>query len=92
MAHSKSAKKRIKIAERNRQRNKSMRSKYKTSLKKVKSSISEGVAEEMNKSLSMAQKLVDKAARKGVIHKNKAARLKSRITISLNKALKEKAS
>lgn len=84
MAHSKSAKKRIRVAERNRLRNKVIKSKYKTSLKKVEDIIIKGDLSEATKALSLAQKAVDKAAGKGVIHKNKAARLKSKISIKMN--------
>ncbi len=51
----------------------------------VKSALAAGTAEEKSTTLREASSVVDKAAAKGVIHKNKAARIKSRLARKANK-------
>ncbi len=89
MAHSRSAQKRIKIAERNRIINKSLKSRYKTRVKNVEHLLVANNIEDAKVALQLAQKDIDKAASRGAIHKNKAARQKSKIARSLNKALQK---
>ncbi|RME74499.1 MAG: 30S ribosomal protein S20 [Planctomycetota bacterium] len=79
MAHSKSAKKRIRQNEKRRLHNKALRSAAKTAIKKVMSAIEEGNLEEAKKLLPYAQKKIDKACKRNVIHKNNGARKKSRL-------------
>lgn len=79
----KSAKKRVRIAERLHSANASNRSKLKTYLKNALSSITAG-KEEAKSDLMKAIKAIDEAAGKGIIHKNQAARRKSRLTKKLN--------
>ncbi|HEY4963429.1 MAG TPA: 30S ribosomal protein S20 [Candidatus Saccharimonadales bacterium] len=67
----KSAKKRVKVARKAAVRNHKTKRSLKTALKLLSTSSS-------SKSLRDAQSSIDKAAKKNVIHKNKAARLKSR--------------
>jgi small subunit ribosomal protein S20 len=74
MPQKKSAKKRVKIGLRNEQRNRAARSAMKSSLK----SIAESKSKDPQAAIREHQSLLDSAARRGVIHRNKAARLKSR--------------
>ena len=79
MANIKSAQKRILVAERNHERNVAAKSAIKTAVKKVLLAVKEGQTEEAKAALSLAYKLYDKAVGKGVLHKNTAARKKSRL-------------
>jgi small subunit ribosomal protein S20 len=79
----KSAKKRVRIAGQQQSVNMSKRSKLKTHLKNALSSITAG-KEEAKSDLFKAIKEIDIAANKGIIHKNQAARRKSRLTKKLN--------
>lgn len=79
----KSAEKRVRIAERQQKNNVSKRSKLRTYLKNALSSITAGKTEAKS-DLVKAIKEIDKAASKGIIHKNQAARRKSRLTKKLN--------
>lgn len=83
MPNIKSAEKRVKVTERQRSTNMSDRSKLKTFLKNALSSITAGKTEAKT-DLIKAIKSIDEAARKGIIHKNQAARRKSRLTKKLN--------
>ena len=69
----KSAKKRLRQSQEANIRNRSIKSEIKTSVKKVESSLDE---KDLKKTIS----LLDQAARKKVIHKNQASRVKSRLT------------
>lgn len=84
MAHSKSAKKRVIIAERNRMRNQSVKSRVKTFAKKVETLVSANDAVNSKEALMAAYKELDKAVSKGIIHKNAAARKKSRLALKVN--------
>lgn len=84
MANSASAKKRIRVAERNRLRNKMYKGQMKGSISRVEKLIAEGNRDEAIKAISSMQKHVDKAAKAGAIHKNAADRHKSRVTSKLN--------
>lgn len=85
MANIKSAKKRILIAERNADRNKAIRSKVKTYVKKVDAAVEAGDKEAAKAALIEAITVISKAASKGVYHKNTASRKISRLTIAVNK-------
>ncbi len=86
MPNIKSAKKRARQAEKRRIRNKSIRSFTKTMVKKVIQGADEGVPrEELESRLRMAIKAIDKATTKGVYHKNKGSRRKSRLMAYVNK-------
>ena len=80
MANIKSAKKRIIQSEKNRKHNASMRSMMRTSVKKVVLAIETGNKEQAQEAYNAMQKVVDRYADKGLIHKNKAARHKSRLS------------
>lgn len=79
MANTAQARKRVRQAERNRQRNASQRSEMRTSIKKVLSAIDGGDKELASSAFKQAVPLIDKAAGRGLIHKNKAARHKRRL-------------
>lgn len=79
MANIKSAKKRAKQAEMRRQRNVHDRSTVRTAIKKVLFAIEAGDHAQANEAYSTAVPLIDKMASKGIMHKNKAARHKSRL-------------
>ena len=85
MANIKSSKKRVLIAERNRLRNVAMKSSIKTAVKKVLELSTTDDKEALNAALSKAYQLCDKAVSKGILHKNTAARKKSRLTKAVNK-------
>ncbi len=83
MANIKSAKKRAIQAEKRRQHNASRRSMMRTSTKKVLAAIASGNKEEATAAFTAAQPLLDRMAAKGLIHKNKAARVKSRLVAKI---------
>lgn len=85
MANIKSSKKRILIAEKNAERNVAFKSSIKTALKKA---IELGKGEDKEAlalAVSKVYQLCDKAVVKGILHKNTAARKKSRLSLALNK-------
>ncbi len=84
MAHSKSAKKRVLVAERNRERNQAVKSRVKTMLKKVLVAVETKEVEAANSALSVAYKELDKAVSKGVMKKNTASRRKARLAAKVN--------
>lgn len=90
MANTKQAKKRVRQAEKHRRHNASMRSMLRTYIKKVVSSIATGDQQAALASLKEATPVIDSMVNKGIIHKNKAARHKSRLTSHIKK-LGEKA-
>lgn len=77
MANIKSQIKRIKTNERARQRNVAVKSALKTAVRRVRTAATAGDAEAAAEALKTASKALDKAASKGVIHKNQAANRKS---------------
>ena len=85
MANTKQAKKRIRQAEKHRQQNASMRSTFRTSVKKVCAAITAGDKKLAEKSFQEAVPVLDKMAKIGIIHKNKAARHKSRLVAQVKK-------
>jgi small subunit ribosomal protein S20 len=80
LANIKSAKKRAKQAVVRNARNSSQRSMLRTSVKKVLKAIAAGDAVAANDAFATAQPILDRFAARGLIHKNKAARHKSRLT------------
>lgn len=87
MANTKSALKRARQNERRRLHNRVYRSAARTYVKKVRRLIEEGDLDSARIAIVSAVKALDKAAQKGVIHKNNAARRKSRLFKLLNQAL-----
>ena len=84
MANIKSQKKRIKQAEKARVRNQAVRSELKTYVKKVREAVAAGDAEAAQTAAYSANRKLDKAASKGVIHKNQAAQRKSGVQKLVN--------
>lgn len=84
MAHHKSAKKRIRQTEARRLRNRMARSTLRTAVKKVEMAIEAGQADQARANLLKATSLLDKAARKGLLHRNNASRRISRLTRKVN--------
>ena len=84
MPNIKSAKKRVLIAKVNNERNKADKSALKTTLKKFDSAVVAGNREEATAAYKAAVVAVDKAAVKGILHTNNAARKKSSMTLKLN--------
>ena len=95
MANNKSAKKRILVAERNRQVNKTYKSTVRTLIKKTiincenyKKDPNSENQELIKTSLNQAYSLIDKAVKKNVLHKNNGANKKSRINNIVKNTLK----
>jgi len=95
VANTKSAKKRILVAERNRQVNRSYKSTVRTLIKKTivncenyKKNPNTENQELVNTSLKQAYSLIDKAVKKNVLHKNNGANKKSRINNLVKNTLK----
>lgn len=86
MPVTKSAQKQMRVAERRRVRNKSVRSLCKTNITKAEKLIFSGELEAAQKAVVIAISSLDKATGKGVIHPNNAARRKSRLMKKLNEA------
>ena len=84
MSPSKKSNKVARTAERKRLRNRLVRSSVKTHIAKARSSIDAG-AESAQQETTLAMSSIDKAVSKGIIHRNKSARLKSRLMKKLNK-------
>jgi len=79
VANSKQAIKRARQSEAHRQRNASQRSMVRTYIKRVKSAIEAGDKKQAQDALKAAVPVIDGSARKGIMHRNKAARHKSRL-------------
>ncbi len=79
MANLKSSKKDVRRIATRTAVNKSIRSSIKTYIKKVRQAVEAGDPTQVHEALRMATKSIDKAAQRGIIHKNQAARRKSRV-------------
>jgi small subunit ribosomal protein S20 len=86
VANTKSAIKQIRVAERKRRRNQPVRTRAKTEIKKARVLVEDGKLDEAQAQAQEAIQVLDRAASKGVIHRNNAARRKSRLMKRLNKA------
>ena len=85
LANIKSAKKRILVSQKSADRNKYIRSKVKTAIKKVEVAIEANDKTAATEALRAAVSEIDKATKKGIYHKNNAARKVSRLTLAVNK-------
>ena len=85
MANIKSAKKRILVNRTKADRNKAIRSRVKTAIKKVYSTIAAGDKAAAKTELAAATKVIEMAGSKGVYHKNTASRKVSRLAQAVNK-------
>lgn len=79
MANTPQARKRVRQAEKARRQNASMRSMFRTYVKKVVNAIAAGDRAAAEQAYKDAVPVIDSIARKGLVHKNKAARHKSRL-------------
>ncbi|MEJ2143060.1 MAG: 30S ribosomal protein S20 [Gammaproteobacteria bacterium] len=79
MANTAQSRKRARQAEKRRQHNTSYRSMFRTFVKKVIAAVQAGEKDQAQKAYNEAVSVIDKTANKGLIHKNKAARYKSRL-------------
>ena len=85
MANTKSAKKRINVILKKTLRNKMVKSRTKTEIKKVIAAVETGDKDNAQTAYKNAASAIDKATTKGVFHKNTAARKKSRLAKMVNK-------
>lgn len=83
MANSPQARKRAKQNEKRRQHNASLRSMVRTYIKRVQAEIAKGNHEAALSAYTTAVPIIDRIADKGIIHKNKAARHKSRLNAQI---------
>lgn len=89
MPNKPSAAKRVRSSRRKEAVNRVHRSRARSADKRARRLIEEGDLEEARKAVHQAQAALDKAAQKGIIHKNKAARRKSRLMEQLNELEEE---
>lgn len=85
MANIKSQEKRIRTNERARLRNQSVKSALRTAIRGFREAVEAGEKDKAGKLLVATNRKLDKAATKGVIHKNQAANKKSALTLAFNK-------
>lgn len=85
MANIKSQEKRNRTNERRRLRNKSVKSSLHTAVRAFRAAAAEGDKDKAGVLLSATNRKLDKAASKGVIHKNQAANRKSALSLAFNK-------
>ena len=90
MANIKSAIKRIRSSARKQQSNRTLRGRARTAVKKARLALDEGKPEDAQTSVQQAISELDRAAGKGVIHKNNAARRKARLMKRLHKSQQPK--
>ena len=83
MPNHKSAEKRMRQNEKRKQINRSNRTRVRSSIRKLRGALAESSAD-LSTLLPQTVSTIDKAVQKGVIHKNTAARYKSRLTTSVN--------
>ena len=88
MPNHKSSEKRVRQSEKRRVINRSHRTKVRTYIKKVRTALATGKADEVQNVLPEAISVIDKSVQKGVMHKNAAARYKSRLTAQANQVAK----
>jgi small subunit ribosomal protein S20 len=86
MPNHKSAEKRMRQSEGRRLINRSNRTRVRTQIKKLQTALATGNSKDVNELLPATVSVIDKAVQKGVLHKNAAARHKSRLTARVNQA------
>ncbi|MDD2180774.1 MAG: 30S ribosomal protein S20 [Bacilli bacterium] len=84
MPNLKNATKKVKVIATKKQSNNEYKASMRTAIKNVDKAITENNKEKANDSLNVAIKKIDKATKKGVIHANKGARDKSKLTKKVN--------
>ena len=88
MPNHKSAEKRVRQTERRRVINRSNRARLRTAMKELRGALGKGSNKEASDLLPKTVSEIDKAIQKGVLHRNAAARHKSRLTARVNQASK----
>ena len=86
MPNHKSAEKRVRQNEKRRDINRGNRGRLRTGIKKLRAAMESGEAGAAQELLPATVSLIDKAVQKGVLHRNAAARYKSRLTLRVNEA------
>jgi small subunit ribosomal protein S20 len=86
MPNHKSAEKRMRQNEKRKQINRGHRTRVRGSIKKLRVALESGDAQELKALLPATVSMIDKSVQKGVLHKNTAARYKSRLTARANQA------
>lgn len=89
MAHSLQARKRVRQNEKNRIRNKAVKTGLKNEIKQAGTALKAKNVDDAKKSVLSCQSHADKAVKKGVIHRKKAARIKSKLAKRLNDITKK---
>jgi len=89
LANTKSALKRMRSSEKRRLRNRKIRSETRTYIKRARVQIDAGQPDDAQKSVAEAIRALDKAVAKGVLHRNNAARRKSRLMQKLHQVTKD---
>ena len=84
MPNIKSAKKRVLLTKVQNEKNRAAKSVLRTNLKKFDAALAEGNREQADSAYKAAVKTIDESVKKGILHKNNAARKKSSITRKLN--------
>jgi len=85
VANSKSALKRVRVAERRRMRNRVYKSSSRTLIRRAEAMIASGDVESASAAVGNAISMLDRTAGKGIIHRNNAARRKSRLMAKYNR-------
>ena len=88
MPNHKSSEKRVRQSEKRRNINRGHRTKVRTYIKKLRTALDSGNNENIKEIMPEAISVIDKSVQKGVMHKNAAARYKSRLTVQANQAAK----
>ncbi len=91
MAHSKSALKRHRQSLKLREANKSRITAAKSAVRRAREALIEGKRDEAEAAVREASSVLDRAAQKGIVHKNNASRRKARLARALNTGVPEKA-
>jgi small subunit ribosomal protein S20 len=88
MPNHKSAEKRVRQSEKRRAINRSHRTKVRTYIKKLRATLDGATSDDVQNVLPEVISVIDKSVQKGVMHKNAAARYKSRLTVRANQVTK----
>lgn len=89
MPHTRTAKKRLRQNLRRREENRARHGRMRTEVRRVLSLVDAGKAEEAAEKLGPTTRLVDKAAKRNLIHPNKASRIKSKLAKKADAASKK---
>lgn len=89
MPNHKSAEKRVRQTEKRRIVNRNNRGRLRTGIKKLRGALAAGEREQAQELLPQTISLIDKAVQKGVLHRNAAARFKSRLTQRVNESAQQ---